>query len=32
MVPKEIFVQDELAKTGSGKIDRKGIRNAYASG
>jgi acyl-coenzyme A synthetase/AMP-(fatty) acid ligase len=30
MVPKEIFVQDELPKTGSGKIDRKGISNAYA--
>jgi acyl-CoA ligase (AMP-forming) (exosortase A-associated) len=32
MVPKEIFVLDELPKTGSGKIDRKGISNAYASG
>jgi acyl-CoA ligase (AMP-forming) (exosortase A-associated) len=32
MVPKEIFVQDELPKTGSGKIDRKGISNAYANG
>jgi acyl-CoA ligase (AMP-forming) (exosortase A-associated) len=31
MVPKEIFIQDELPKTGSGKIDRKGITNAYAS-
>jgi acyl-CoA ligase (AMP-forming) (exosortase A-associated) len=30
MVPKEILVQDELPKTGSGKIDRKGISNAYA--
>src|SRR5215208_769274 len=30
MVPKEIFVQDELPKTGSGKIDRKGISNAHA--
>ncbi|MDQ3912957.1 MAG: AMP-binding protein [Actinomycetota bacterium] len=30
MVPKEIFLQDELPKTGSGKIDRKGISNAYA--
>ncbi len=32
MVPKEIFVLDELPKTGSGKIDRKGISNAYADG
>jgi acyl-CoA ligase (AMP-forming) (exosortase A-associated) len=32
MVPKEIFVLDELPKTGSGKIDRKGISNAYAIG
>jgi acyl-CoA ligase (AMP-forming) (exosortase A-associated) len=32
MVPKEIFVLDELPKTGSGKIDRKGITNAYANG
>jgi acyl-CoA ligase (AMP-forming) (exosortase A-associated) len=32
MVPKEIFVEDELPKTGSGKIDRKGISNAYANG
>lgn len=30
MVPKEILVQDELPKTPSGKIDRKGISNAYA--
>jgi acyl-CoA synthetase (AMP-forming)/AMP-acid ligase II len=30
MVPKEILIQDELPKTGSGKIDRKGISNAYA--
>ena len=30
MVPKEIVVQDELPKTPSGKIDRKGISNAYA--
>ena len=30
MVPKEIMVQDELPKTSSGKIDRKGISNAYA--
>ena len=38
MVPKEIFVWDDLPKTGSGKIDRKGIscaegvepRRAYA--
>jgi acyl-CoA ligase (AMP-forming) (exosortase A-associated) len=32
MVPKEIFVLDELPKTSSGKIDRKGISNAYANG
>ena len=32
MVPKEIFVQDDLPKTGSGKIDRKGISNAYTNG
>jgi acyl-coenzyme A synthetase/AMP-(fatty) acid ligase len=32
MVPKEIFVRDELPKTGSGKIDRKGISSAYANG
>jgi acyl-coenzyme A synthetase/AMP-(fatty) acid ligase len=32
MVPKEIFVLDELPKTGSGKIDRKGITSAYANG
>jgi acyl-CoA ligase (AMP-forming) (exosortase A-associated) len=32
MVPKEIFVEKELPKTGSGKIDRKGISNAYANG
>ena len=31
MVPKEILIQDELSKTGSGKIDRKGISNAYAN-
>jgi acyl-CoA ligase (AMP-forming) (exosortase A-associated) len=31
MVPKEILVQDELRKTGSGKIDRKGISNAYTN-
>ena len=30
MVPKEILIQDELPKTPSGKIDRKGISNAYA--
>jgi acyl-CoA ligase (AMP-forming) (exosortase A-associated) len=30
MVPKAILVQDELPKTASGKIDRKGISNAYA--
>ncbi len=30
MVPKEIMVRDELPKTPSGKIDRKGISNAYA--
>jgi acyl-coenzyme A synthetase/AMP-(fatty) acid ligase len=32
MVPKEIFILDELPKTGSGKIDRKGISNAYSNG
>ncbi len=31
MVPKEIFVEDELPKTASGKIDRKAISNAFAS-
>ena len=31
MVPKEVFVLNELPKTGSGKIDRKGISNAYAN-
>lgn len=31
MVPKEILVQDELPKTASGKIDRKGISNAFAN-
>src|SRR3712207_4948897 len=31
MVPKEIFVLAELPKTGSGKIDRKGISHAYAN-
>jgi acyl-CoA ligase (AMP-forming) (exosortase A-associated) len=31
MVPKEILVEAELPKTPSGKIDRKGISNAYAS-
>jgi acyl-coenzyme A synthetase/AMP-(fatty) acid ligase len=25
------LIQDELPKTGSGKIDRKGISNAYAN-
>lgn len=29
MIPKQIYVQDELPKTGSGKIDRKAIQNAY---
>jgi acyl-CoA ligase (AMP-forming) (exosortase A-associated) len=29
MVPREIVVWDELPKTGSGKIDRKGISSAY---
>jgi acyl-coenzyme A synthetase/AMP-(fatty) acid ligase len=32
MVPKEILLRDELPKTGSGKIDRKGISSAYANG
>ena len=32
MVPKEILVRNELPKTGSGKIDRKGISNAYSNG
>lgn len=32
MVPREILVEKELPKTGSGKIDRKGISNAYANG
>jgi acyl-CoA ligase (AMP-forming) (exosortase A-associated) len=32
MVPKQILVRDELPKTGSGKIDRKGISNAYSNG
>ena len=32
MVPKEILVRDELPKTGSGKIDRKGISSAYSDG
>lgn len=32
MVPKEILVQDELPKTGSGKIDRKTISGAYTEG
>jgi acyl-CoA ligase (AMP-forming) (exosortase A-associated) len=31
MVPKEIFVRDELPKTPSGKIDRPAVRNAYAN-
>jgi acyl-CoA ligase (AMP-forming) (exosortase A-associated) len=30
MVPKEIFVQDELPKTPSGKVDRQMVSNAYA--
>lgn len=30
MVPKEIFVEDEMPKTPSGKIDRQAVRNAYA--
>ncbi len=29
MVPKEILVRDDLPKTASGKIDRKGISSAY---
>ncbi|MDP9412422.1 MAG: AMP-binding protein [Actinomycetota bacterium] len=32
MVPREILVWDELPKTGSGKIDRKGITSAYTDG
>jgi len=32
MVPRKILVRDELPKTGSGKIDRKGISSAYANG
>jgi acyl-CoA ligase (AMP-forming) (exosortase A-associated) len=32
MIPKEILVWDELPKTGSGKIDRKGISSAYTDG
>jgi acyl-CoA ligase (AMP-forming) (exosortase A-associated) len=32
MIPKEIIVRDELPKTGSGKIDRKGISSAYTNG
>lgn len=31
MIPKEIIVKDELPKTGSGKIDRKGISSAYTN-
>ena len=32
MVPKEIVIQDELPKTGSGKVDRKTVSNAYTTG
>ena len=32
MIPKEILVKDELPKTASGKIDRKGISSAYTNG
>jgi acyl-CoA ligase (AMP-forming) (exosortase A-associated) len=32
MVPKEIVIWDELPKTSTGKIDRKGISNAFSSG
>jgi acyl-CoA ligase (AMP-forming) (exosortase A-associated) len=32
MIPKAILVWDELPKTGSGKIDRKGISSAYTDG
>src|ERR671916_1312171 len=32
MIPKEILVRDELPKTGSGKIDRKGISSDYTDG
>ncbi|CAA9456307.1 MAG: Long-chain-fatty-acid--CoA ligase [uncultured Rubrobacteraceae bacterium] len=32
MIPKEIIVRDELPKNANGKIDRKGISNAYTNG
>ena len=32
LVPKRIVIVDELAKTGSGKIDRSAIRDAFAGG
>ncbi len=32
MVPKEIHLQEELPKTGSGKVDRKAVSNAYTDG
>jgi acyl-CoA ligase (AMP-forming) (exosortase A-associated) len=32
MVPKVILIRDELPKTGSGKVDRKGISSAYSNG
>jgi acyl-CoA ligase (AMP-forming) (exosortase A-associated) len=32
MIPKEIIVRDELPKNANGKIDRKGITNAYTNG
>jgi acyl-CoA synthetase (AMP-forming)/AMP-acid ligase II len=31
MIPRTIHIQDELPKTGSGKIDRKAISNAYST-
>ena len=31
MIPKEIIIQNELPKNANGKIDRKGISNAYTN-
>jgi acyl-CoA ligase (AMP-forming) (exosortase A-associated) len=31
MMPKEIFIENELPKTPSGKIDRQMVKNAYAN-